>query len=518
MSLEDLKSNLKKVEERRIGRVVCLDKIKAFIHQAEQYGQPEQFVSYQFDSEVINERITSQKEVFKRNLDEERLFRLSTPYKLTGIDPDYDFGLQVISKDGTDNIIYKVYPDEAETLKQEYIEKVSPSLPLFTQLKKEQTLVIPEKLSNALRTYHENKNELSRSEAHCLMSEFKLNLEEETHSSNHKESAGFPSFVYNNHINSEGYEQELLKEIQASGIERNQPSGQAIREVHTVIRKSPDGFEKELLEKIQASEIDKLQHSDESIRRSPRVIRKSPETGSKQINPSRSRENSNPRSKRTGLAGIGTSIVRSVQIDSLPQSHDYLEATKLNPVISQDRTLGILGKTSMTDGTSSSGENYRINIEKNNLGSMNQDINGRISDSLTIEVEFPELREVKTSESSQEVENMKMGYRLSDYTKPANKSLRISDLKESLKPSVYMKPKANKSKPKPEKPKKLVAIYPNLPITTQKDLTSAYGTLVNPKAKTQKTNRKAVSNLSTPRPVLNSRLNTRSNAFSLTKQ
>lgn len=626
MTLEDLKSNLKKVEEKHIGRVVCLDKLKTFIQQAEQHEQSELFVSYQFDPEVINKRITNQIEVFNRNLEEERVFRLSTPAKVTEIDSDYDFGLQILSTDGTENVIYRVFKHEAESLKQEYIEKVAQIVPLYNHIQKDSIELFTQNSSNVFQSQDEN-GRMSNPETKSGKSHvYKHKLEEENH---YKEGLDIlktqkpeafeeiPGSYVDSYPNSEGAikgeskvirqspagvkegiqgsyidrphtcdratkkgsnikrtSPEAFEEITRSYVDRNQPYDVATIEMPRIMRKSPDGIDAEIqrsyidrhqtsdretkgmsrdmrknpdgLEEeikgsyidrhksscepnrvkpslssdssagieneIHGSYIDRHKSSYESLSGMPRIMSKSPEALNTHIHFSRSKDDSNPGSKETGLAEIGTSIVNTHHIDDLPHSQDYLEPSKLSPVFKQDGLIGHLGKPSTDERASSHSENYnvRIRADKEKLESMNQDMLRKVRGSPTLEVEAPDLKALKISQHSQEIGLTKTGYQLPDSTK-SSKSVRVSDRKETLKGSAYLKPKASMLKPKPEKPKKVVLVYPNLPITTQKDLTSAYGTPINFKPKSQASSRNALTSVPSSRSELNSKSNSRSN-------
>lgn len=154
-----------------------LDNLKEFIQNTEQSKEPGHYVSYEFDPDVIHERIQSQVEVYTKQLLEEKVARLATPYKLVGLDPDLDFGFQVVHENEGDKITYKVDTEAAPVIKQEFIERVSSALIVnahsLTGLE-----VIPEQTLSMMqspqeRDPQETSNTLSYSKEELKQNEFK---------------------------------------------------------------------------------------------------------------------------------------------------------------------------------------------------------------------------------------------------------------------------------------------------------------------------------------------------------
>jgi hypothetical protein len=421
-----------------------LDHLKEFINITEKIEEPKQFVAYEFDPEVINERIQSQVEVYSKQLLEEKVARLSTPHKLVGLDPDLDFGVQVAPGSDADKIIYKVNTDSTPALRQDFIERVSSAMIANTH-NSTGLEVIPEQLISDMQSPQERDLVPSQNEISNTLGK-----------GDYKERSGYPK------------EEQKKNEFRSPRVV-----------IHSKSAKS-ESLEGNFQEKIQFSSFDKrLNHSESRIDSNP-SDRSPVMTG---IN-NKSRDNSRDKPRRHGLSSIGSNIVSSLH------HQENVETLKFSPRLKNPEVPNL---------HSQSPNSYDTGFEDKKSTSPCEEKNRKLHGSPTIG-KFQELG------SDQRPISMPF----STSPKTVSTQNRKTKTTENANGGVYAIPNKKPAKDKPEKPKKLVIIYPNLPITTKKDLSSAYGDVFNSKPKSRTGNRSKLSGLVSPKVEGSSRLSTRS--------
>ena len=119
ITMKDLYYNLTKIQDRKLGRIVALSKLKQFISQVQGQDEESSFVTISLSLNEISERLMKHRAAFDRMVHNDR-HHLVKSTLLDGLEDDISFGEIRVNYDQGNAISFVVKDEDQARLKSEY--------------------------------------------------------------------------------------------------------------------------------------------------------------------------------------------------------------------------------------------------------------------------------------------------------------------------------------------------------------------------------------------------------------
>lgn len=119
ISMKDLYNNLTKIQDRRLGRIVALSKLKQLISQVQSQDEESSFVTISLSPSEISDRLMKHRVAFDRMVQNDR-HHLVKSTLLDGIEDNISFGEIHVNYDQGNALSFLVRDEDQARLKNEY--------------------------------------------------------------------------------------------------------------------------------------------------------------------------------------------------------------------------------------------------------------------------------------------------------------------------------------------------------------------------------------------------------------